>query len=108
MTAPFQFMFTQMDFRPMAAREAGLAGPHIGYTNYEFRKPDGIRLGTGALMFDCGSETTLNARFSAKPPPDYVKVPKTSYMTFLGQHERECLTELQRNGRFGFSSQSET
>jgi hypothetical protein len=103
MTAPFQLMFTQMDFQPLTTGASGLAGPHVGYTNYEFRKPDGARLGTGAMKLECGKGTVLSARYSAEPPGNHIKVPTTFHLPYLGKFEQDCLRELRSNGRFKFT-----
>lgn len=103
MTAPFQLMISQMDFRAPTAAQSVLAGPHIGFTNYEFRKPDGTRLGIGALNLECGKGTVIRANYSPEPPPEHVKVPVTFHLPFLGQAEQQCLRELQESQHFKFT-----
>mgnify|MGYP004497774587 CR=1 FL=1 len=102
MTASFQLRFGQLDLRPFRTRPPDLSGPLLGYANYEFRKPDGTRLGLGAIRFDCGGGTILNARYSSEPPRGDLKVPISFPQPFHNQPVAACLSELQAHGRFGF------
>lgn len=103
MTAPFQMMFSQMNFDVDAVGRNPLAGPHVGFTNFEFRRPDNTRLGLGNLRLDCGDGTVLDKTFSADGPPDHIRVPITFHSPFLNQPEQRCLREIERTGRFRFT-----
>lgn len=100
MTAPFKLQFIQMDLKERTPAMAGLAGPHIGFTSYEFRKPDGSRLGIGALKLECGGGTILSERYLDPVPHNG---PVSMDIAFFNQPEQQCLAELTQNGRFRFT-----
>jgi hypothetical protein len=102
-TAPFHLLFSQLGIEGPPVGQTGVSTSHLGYTGYQFRKPDGVRLGTGKLMVECGGGVVLNAAFSAQPPSDAMQNPVTFHLPFLNQPEDRCMQELLRDGRFRFT-----
>lgn len=102
-TAPFQLMFSQVRLEPPLRTPDSGTGPNVGFANYQFTRPDGVRTGLGRLILRCGDGATLSMRYSSAPPDPSLRVPVSFHAPFYNQAEYQCLMDIRRDGRFAFS-----